>query len=319
MHALARWFQLPRVRAVLLVVGYVAAAAGFLIAALSFADGIQRNGGWAYDFDSYYLAGQRYLAGDPLYTPVEINDPGAYRYIPTFAALIAPLTVTPEPVLTWLYRAGCLLCVRYLVGSWIAVGWALLFPPLLIELWSLNVTLPLAAGARWALRGRGAGAIPAQSLAKYGSALLIPYLWFAIPSARRAILVGSMAAAAVVTIHVILDPESWRAFVAAMLQQAESTNHAPYIGDQLLFIVPSTLGDFVLRVAIAAVLVIVATWRRWAWLAFAALVIAVPTLWLARLAPLVGVPRLYLEDRTRSDGVPRARESISSRRASGTY
>jgi hypothetical protein len=181
------------------------------------------------------------------------------------------------------------------------------------------VTLPLAAGARWALRGRGAGAIPAQSLAKYGSALLIPYLWFAIPSARRAILVGSMAAAAVVTIHVILDPESWRAFVAAMLQQAESTNHAPYIGDQLLFIVPSTLGDFVLRVAIAAVLVIVATWRRWAWLAYAALVIAVPTLWLARLAPLVGVPRLYLEDRTRSDGVPRARESISSRRASGTY
>jgi hypothetical protein len=43
-----------------------------------------------------------------------------------------------------------------------------------------------------------------------------------------------MAAAAVVAIDVMLDPESWRSFVAAMLQQAESTNDAPYIGDQLL-------------------------------------------------------------------------------------
>jgi hypothetical protein len=117
-----------------------------------------------------------------------------------------------------------------------------------------------------------------------------------------------MAAAAVVAIDVMLDPESWRSFVAAMLQQAESTNDAPYIGDQLLFIVPSTLGDFVLRVVIAGVLVTVATWRRWAWLAFAALVIAVPTLWLARLAPLVGVPRLYLEGSARSDNPRRASE-----------
>ena len=94
-----------------------------------------------------------------------------------------------------------------------------------------------------------------------------------------------------------IDPEAWSLFGKAMLQQAASTNDAPYIGDQLLFILPSTFGDFALRLAIAAGLVGVAIWRRWAWLAFAALVIAVPTFWVARLAPLVGVPRLYLEDR----------------------
>lgn len=291
-----RLLQLPTVRNFLLIVGYIAAGAGFLIAALSFVEGIQRDGGWAYDFNAYYLAGQRYLAGHALYAPVEINDPGAYRYLPTFAAVIAPFTILPEPLLTWLYRAACLLCVRYLVGSWKAVGWALLFPPLLIELWSLNLTLPLAAGARWALRGTGAAAIPAQSLVKYGSALLVGYLWFATPRARRPIVLGTLVAFAAVAGHVILDPESWRYFVAAMLQQSASTNDAPYIGDQLLFILPSTLADFVLRLAFAAVLVIIATKRRWAWLAFAALIIAVPTLWLARLAPLVGVPRLYLED-----------------------
>lgn len=316
-RALMRVLRLPSVRKLLVVLGYVAAGAGFLIAALSFADGIGRDGGWAYDFNAYYMAGQRYLAGDALYTRVEINDPGAYRYLPTFAALIAPLTVIPEPVLTWLYRAACLLCVRYLVGSWKAVGWALLFPPLLIELWSLNLTLPLAAGARWALRGRGAVAIPAQSLAKYGSALLIPYLWFATPSARRAIVLGSFAAAAVVAVHAMLDPRSWRAFVSAMVQQAGTTNDAPYVGDQLLFIVPSTLGDFLLRVVIAGVLVMVATRRRWAWLAFAALVIAVPTLWLARLAPLVGVPRLCLEDQTHLRTLSAAAEAAKEQATQG--
>jgi hypothetical protein len=298
-----RFLRLPNMRAVLRVLGYAAAGAGFLVALLSFADGIQRNGGWAYDFNAYYMAGQRYLTGDPLYARVEINDPGAYRYLPTFAALIAPLTVVPEPILTWLYKAACLLCVRYLVGSWKAVGWALLFPPVLIELWSLNVTLPLAAGGRWALTGTGTVAIPAQSLVKYGSALLIPYLWFTTRSARRALALGGLVAAAVVAVHVTLDPEARRSFIAAMLQQAETTNDAQYIGDQLLFIVPSTLGDFVLRLGIAAVLVIVATRRRWAWLAFAAITIAVPTMWLARLAPLVGVPRLFMEDRARREAL----------------
>ncbi|HEX2765164.1 MAG TPA: hypothetical protein VHR55_00785 [Candidatus Limnocylindria bacterium] len=294
----ARLVQVPSVRTALLVAGYVAAAAGFAIAALSFMDGLRRDGGWAYDFNAYYLAGQRYLAGEPLYTAVEINDPGAYRYLPTFAALVAPFTVLPESMLTWLYRAACLLCVRYLVGSWKAVGWALLFPPLLIELWSLNLTLPLAAGARWALRGAGAAALAAQSFVKYGSALLIGYLWIATPAARRPIILGTVAASVAVAAHVSLDPESWGAFVAAMLQQGASTNDAPYIGDQLLFLVPSTLGDFLLRLAIAGVLMTIATRQRWGWLAFAALVVAVPTMWLARLAALVGVPRLYLEDRS---------------------
>lgn len=303
---LRRLLQLPNVRMPLVVGGYVLAGAGFSIAALSFADGLQRDGGWAYDFNAYYLAGQRYLSGEALYTPVEINDPGAYRYLPTFAAVMAPLTVVPEPVLTWIYRVACLLCVRYLVGSWKATGWALLFPPVLIELWSLNLTMPLAAGSRWALRGWGAAAITAQSLVKYGSALLIPYLWFARPTVRRQLLIGSIVAGGIVAVHIVVDPQAWSAFGRAVLQQAASTNDAPYIGDQLLFILPSTLGDFALRLAVAAGLVGIAIWRRWAWLAFAALVLAVPTLWLARLAPLVGVPRLYVEDRG-SESTPASR------------
>jgi hypothetical protein len=295
----AQLLQLPRARTAILVVGYLAAGAGFLIAGASLVDGFVRDGGRAYDFNSYYLAGQRYLTGEALYAPAEINDPGAYRYLPTFAALLAPLTVFPELPLTWAYRAICLLLIRYLVGSWKAVGWSLLFPPMLIELWSLNLTLPLAAGARWALRGGGAAAMPGQSLLKYSSALLIPYLWLRAPSSRRALVFGSLAAAAAIGLHVVLDPDAWRFFVASLLQQSQTTNDAPYVGDQLLFLVPSTLGDFVLRVVVASALVILAARHRWDWLAFTAVVIAVPTLWVARLAPLVAVPRLIVEDRSR--------------------
>jgi hypothetical protein len=295
--------QLERLRAstaVLSALGWLVAVAGFTVAGASFVDGWLRDGGAAYDFHSYYLAGQRILAGVPIYTPVEINDPGAYRYLPTFAVAMAPLTVIPELALTWLYRAACILALRYLVGSWRAVGWALLFPPVLIELWSLNLTLPLAAGARWALKGSGAAGVPAQALLKYSSVLLIPYLWATRSGSRRPVLVGAVAAAAIIGIHAALDPAAWGAFLASLAQQSASANAAPYVGDQLLFLVPSTLADFLLRSAIAIALVIVAVRRRLDWLAFVAVVVAVPTLWLARLAPLVAVPRLMVEDRLRS-------------------
>lgn len=314
-NLLARVARLPRDTARLAPLGTPLALLGFGVALVSLADGVARHGGTAYDFSSYYLAGHRLLSGRPLYEPAELNDPGAYRYLPTFAAVMAPVTLLPELAATWLYRFGCALALRYLVGSWRAVGWALLFPPVLIELWSLNVTLPLAAGARWALRGGGAAAVPVQAALKYGSALLVPYLVLTRPGSRRPMLVGAVAALAVVGVHVALDPTAWRAFLQSLVQQSASTNDAPYIGDQLLFLVPSTLADFLLRVSLAIALVALAAWRRWDWLAFTAVVIAAPTLWLARLAPLVAVPRLFMEDRADADVARRAAGTRPGQRA----
>lgn len=94
-----------------------------------------------------------------------------------------------------------------------------------------------------------------------------------------------------------MDPGVWRDYLASLEQQAASANDAPYVGDQLLFLLPKTLGDFVLRLAIGAGLVAVAIRFRADWLAFTAAAIAVPTLWVARLAALVSVPRLFLEAR----------------------
>ena len=264
-----------------------------------------RDGGFAYDLDAYILSGRRLLEGAPLYPPMEINDPGAYRYPPTFAVLTIPLAPIPEEIVTWLYRAACVGCVRYLVGSWRAVGWALLVVPLQIELIALNVTLPIAAVARLALRGAGtAGSamIPATAAVKFGTVLLVPYLWITRPDSRRPLALGTAAVVAAFAAHALIDPAVWRSYVTSLVQQSGSLNDAPFVGDQLLFLVPSTLGDFVLRLGIGAVLVAVAIRYRADWLAFLAAAIAVPTLWVARLAAVVGVPLLAFEDRVRRAG-----------------
>ena len=262
---------------------------------------ILRDGGFAYDLNAYLLAGRNLLEGAPLYPPMEINDPGAYRYPPTFALLTASVAPIPEPIVTWAYRLACLGCARYLVGSWRAVGWALLFVPLQIELVALNVTLPIAAAARMALVGPtsslGAALIPLTAALKYGTALLFPYLWLTRRELRLPMVLGCACLAVAFGVHALLDPRPWRDYFASLGQQAGSVNDAPYVGDQLLFLVPSTLGDFVLRFGIGVILVTVAVRYRADWLAFAAAAAAVPTLWVARFAALVGVPRLFVERR----------------------
>jgi hypothetical protein len=280
------------------VVGWLLALAGFAAFSISLLDSIRRNGGIGYDFHAFWLAGHHLLTGQPLYFPVGIGDPGAYRYVPPFAFLMAPVSLVPELPMTWLYRGVAILCLRYLVGSWRAVGWSLLFPPLAIELLALNLTLPIAAAGRWALRGNrsAAVAIPAVSVLKYGSVMLAAFLWFRRPETRRFLVVGAVGSAALLGVHAALDPAAWVAFGESLAQQARSVNHAPYVGPQLLFLVPSTLGDFLLRLAIAGSLTVIAVIKGWGWLAYAAAIIAVPTLWLARLAPLVAVPRLWLEE-----------------------
>ncbi len=281
-----------------------------VIGLLSFAhflwQSVIRDGGAAYDLHAYLLAGRNLLEGIPLYSPMEINDPGAYRYPPTFALLAVPFAPVPEPITTWLYRALCVGCLRVLVGSWRAVGWSFLFLPVQIELIALNVTLPIATAARLSLRGPlqgvAAASITATAALKFGTALLLPYLWVTRSRSRRPMLIGVAMLIVAFTIHALLDPGVWREYVASLGQQASSVNDAPYVGDQLLFLVPSTLVDFVLRLGIGVLLVGAAIAWRADWLAFTAVAIAVPTLWVARFAALAGTPRLALEEVVRRAG-----------------
>ncbi len=272
---------------------------------------IGRDGGIAYDFHAYILAGRHALDGSELYGMMQIGDPGAFRYPPFFAYLAIPLALPPELAVTWLYRAVCLACVRYLTGSWRATGVALLFYPVQIELVALNVTLPLAASVRATLRGSAVNAAltPVMAALKYGTIFVAGYAWLIAPRQRRWLAFGVALVVIAILIDAFLHPGQLTDYLGSLRQQAGSANQAPFVGSQLLVIVPSTLWDFVLRLALCAAATVVAIRRRWAWLAFAAAALAVPTLWVARLAALVGVPRLWWEDRAPRGGDARARRA----------
>ena len=279
---------------------WVLAGIGVISFGAFLAEVAARDGGLGYDLHDYLLAGRDALEGAPLYGEMQIGDPGAYRYPPTFAYLAIPLALPPELAVTWAYRAACVACVRYLTGSWRWTGVALLFEPLQIELVSLNVTLPVAAAARAALRGSGVNAAltPATAALKYGTALLLPYLWLRNVEVRRPMLIGLALLVGAFGLHALVRPSDWTDYLASLAQQSTSINQAPFVGSQLLVLVPSTLGDFLLRLGICAGLTAIAIRRGWGWLAFTAAALAVPTLWVARLAALVGVPRLWWEERS---------------------
>lgn len=261
-------------------VGYGLGLAGLILL-------LQHDGGLGYDVRSYWLAGRHVFEGEPLYWPVAIDALGPYRYPPLFAQLWAPFALLPELAFAWLWRLVCLLSLRVLAGCWRNVGLWMIVPLTITELSSANVTFPVAALAFHALRGRP-GLAPWAAALKVGPAMLLPYLWLRRPHERRALLLGVAALTGACVVSLLLAPDYWVRYVELLGWQAKSA----MVGDGLISLLPTAGADFALRAAVASLLVGIAARRGSDALAYAATVIAVPSLWLQRLVPLLAVPRL---------------------------
>ena len=148
------------------------------------------DGGYGYDAYAYWLAGRNVLDGNPLYWLHDEGALGAYRYPPLFAQLWAPFTLMPALAFSWVWRGVCLLCLRYLAGSWRNVGLWGLVPLTWTELSIANITFPTAALTVLALRGRAEFAAWAGAL-KIAPLLALPYFWISRPETRRALLIGA--------------------------------------------------------------------------------------------------------------------------------
>ncbi len=61
-------------------------------------------------------------------------------------------------------------------------------------------------------------------------------------------MIGTAALLVAFAAHAMVDVEVWRSYVASLGQQSRSVNDAPFVGEQLLFLVPTTLGR--LRIAV---------------------------------------------------------------------
>jgi hypothetical protein len=299
--------------------GSKAETVGFLVAwfvlvaiavqlAATVIDNVRFNWWPGYDTNAYWLATRHLLDGSPLYTQAEIWTAGAYKYPPVYAQLVFPIGFAPELLVSWLWRIGGVMCLRYLAGSWKLAVLAALQWPVFAELGFGNVTLQLGVVCLMCLgRGRVATAgvllLPWFAGMKFGPALLIPYLWVMRPETRRPIVFGCALFAAAGLASFAVAPGLWWDYAGTFGWEASSQMNAMFV----YAIVPDHGGlDLAIRFAIGAAAIVVAIRWRLDWLAFIAATVTMPIFSLTRLAVLVGLWPLWLrnvvDNWRRSDG-----------------
>jgi hypothetical protein len=270
---------------------WLGSSLGWSLLAVALIIAITTQGGLGYDSHAYWLAGRHVLDGQPLYVASgDLGDYGAYFYPPLFAQLAAPFALLPEGAFTWLVRLASLLSLRYLAGSWRAMGWWFLVPlfglPAVNEIFVGGIDFPIAALTLLSVRGRE-GLAPWAAALHIGPIVVLPFLW--LRRNRRQLLIGLLALAGACLLSAAANPQNWLDYIGRLGQQAGTSN-----GVGLLRLMPTALTDFAWRLALALLIVIVAVRRDVGWAAYAAHVVAAPALWPERLVSLFAVPRLVL-------------------------
>ena len=221
---------------------------------------------------------------DDPYAGPQIGLPGAYLYPPPFIQALAPLRLLPWEAFHALWAALGFAALVFLVGP---VGGALavtFLPFVYRDLLVGNIHLMLGAAIVIGLSRPMAWAFPILTKVTPG----VGVLWFV---ARRewghvAWAIGTAAAVALASFAI--GPDLWFAWVDRMRGDT-GTAGGVY------------LGVLILRLIVAAALVIVAGRFRRAWLIPVAIVITLPILWPDSLAIFLACfPLIAADLRTRS-------------------
>lgn len=248
-------------------------------------------GGMGVDTYAYWLAGANIAAGASPYGAETIQDLGGYLYPPPFAQMWVPMSAMPSVIVDWGWRVLGVVSVRYMAGSWQVAGLWWLFPGSIVEITAGNVTFQVAALTVAGLRGRAEGVLPA-AVVKFSTVAVVPFLWVRRPETRRGLLVGGVVAAAMVAASVALAPDLWRDWVDFMgTQGGEVIDNA-----SIVTILPTPAADFLLRVAIAGIVVGVSIRYDSPHLAYIAAFLLTPTLWVQRFSVLFALLTLENDD-----------------------
>jgi alpha-1,2-mannosyltransferase len=177
------------------VVQAVALGLGIALAILSVHTGLI----WT-DGQVYWEAGQRVVAGEPLYPP-GVDPETAFKYAPWFAWAWAPLTFLPEPLVAGAWTLAMVAAWALPIVAFVRMGWAglavafLAGPPLLIAALGGNVQ-PGVVALLWAMLDRRWGPV---AIGVAASLKLFPALFVVTYLARRewtraavAVAVGSL-------------------------------------------------------------------------------------------------------------------------------
>jgi hypothetical protein len=245
-----------------------------------------------------------YTIRDPYY--LTHGTMGSFVYSPVAARLFAA-----DSVLSWqsflVIWLGILLATAVWLGGWHARGggwgrsgwlYVLAFPPVAVELYHGNIHLLLAAAIALGFRYPATWAFVLLTKVTPGVGLL----WFAVRREWRSLAVALGVTGVLVAASLFIDSGLWPQWIdKELLVSLRQTPNQPQLPVPLL-----------IRLPIAAALVIwgARTNRKWAVPVSAA--IALPVLWFAGLAVLAAIPALNrpeLQERPGREPEPSATRS----------
>ena len=221
------------------------------------------------DAYAYWATGDGDLYGEAVSGVI-----GAYLYSPAFAHAIWPLTFLPWPAFAALWTALNCAILWWLLGR-LALP-SLLFLPISFEIISGNVHLLIAAVVVAGFRYPGLWALPILTKVTPGVALL----WFAVRREWRSLLVALGVTAAIAAVSFVIAPDAWRQWTDLLVRD---------VGGPV-----DTLGWFLdvpvlVRLPIAALVVVIGAWTGRTWLVPIAVTLALPIVWLNSFAILAAV------------------------------
>lgn len=203
-----------------------------------------------------------------------IDTVGAFIYPPPAVFLFAPLAWLPWAVFAPLFLGLNLAAVVLLTGRWAPLA-MLAFPPVLLELLNGNIHLIMAAAIWLGFRFPVAWAFVLLTKVTPG----VGVLWFAARGEWRRLAQAVVATGAICVVSFGLVPTMWADWLALV------TGAAPV----------GSLPPLLVRLPLAALLVVYAGRTDRAWLVPVASLLAMPTIWLQSTALLLACFPLYWE------------------------
>jgi hypothetical protein len=225
-----------------------------------------RSGGPGFDFFAYW-------AVDPADPYKVIEGFGAYHYTPPLVWFAVPFKLFPWPLAYWIYFGILMLVLVWLARDW-ALAW-LAFPPVASELYHGNIHLLIAAALVLSLRYPVAYLFLALSKVSPG----VTALWYLARREWRNFTIAVGGAAIVAAIAFVIAPDHWFEWLKHLSSYATEA--------QNLIAIP-----LVIRLPIAAFLVLVAARTDRPWILAPAVVLSLPLLWVHGLAVLVAITPL---------------------------
>ena len=220
---------------------------------------------------------------------------GSYLYSPAFAQLLTPLVWLPIAVFSALWTAINSATLWFLLRRWALPS--LLFLPIALEVISGNVNLLYAAAIVVGFRRPEAWALMFLTKVTPG----VGVLWFLVRREWRSLAIALGATAAIVVVSYALDATQWARWIDILRADATGAGEAAFT--TVGWYLPIGLAP---RLAVAALVVVVAAMTDRRWLLPFGVVLAMPVVWLNSLAILAACVPLRQAERWRPSAAPAA-------------